>query len=278
MSLRSLVSALLLVACAPPVSAEKQGETAGPPEACVVLASCCDELDDDEACRAEVVAGEASDTGGVRCSRALDDYRGLGFCGGGAGGASSLGQGPGCQALAVCCASLTDPSRRADCFAGRDELLAVAGARRRPEVVDDSCAEALDERVAAGDCDGDGDGGPGPVVEGPICQALVACCGTLAPAARAACEASVAQIVQLPDQESRCAASQAAYRDAGLCDVEPEPEPTPTCTLAPPAASACCACPTGKSCAPNGCYNGYLCDETSCVCTKPPTSGPCAPP
>jgi hypothetical protein len=287
-----LVPLLWVAACAPAAdSARKPGNEATPPEACLALTTCCEELEaggeDDEgaACRAEVTAGTASDTGGVRCSRARDDLRDRGFCGGNPDdgtGTAALGQGPGCRALEACCASLEVAEQRSDCAAERATLLAVAGARRNPDEVDDSCADAFDAKIAAGTCDASVGAGLGQAGEGPACRALADCCATLGLDARKACETSVAQIVNLPDDERRCDASHAAYLAAGLCTADPDPGPDPepptTCALVAPELDACCACPAGKSCAKNGCYNGYLCDPVGCACAKAPTSGPCSLP
>lgn len=278
MSARSLLLAFALLACAPPVAPQRQPAETTLPEACEALAACCDTLAEPDNCRSEVSAGEASDTGGVRCSRALDDYRALGFCAAAGAGGNNVGQGPGCQALAACCQSLGDADARATCSAERTALVDADGAARDPTGVDDACGEAFDQHVAAGDCEA-GAGAQPVVVDGPNCQALLACCATLSTAARASCEASVEQIGKLPDEESRCAASRAAYLEAGLCaSATPPPSSAPACALVLPADDACCACPTGKSCAPNGCYNGYLCDPATCGCSAPPKTGPCATP
>ncbi|MBI5609917.1 MAG: metallophosphoesterase [Deltaproteobacteria bacterium] len=47
--------------------------------------------------------------------------------------------------------------------------------------------------------------------------------------------------------------------------------PTSTCPgFADPTTPACCTCSSGKSCSPNGCYNGWLCNLASCKCNPPP--------
>jgi hypothetical protein len=271
MSPRSLcllaaLAVLSLVALAPACTGERLPpvDDVVAPEACVTLGSCCETLVEGEAsgCRAEVAAASSSATGGVRCTRGLADYRDRGFCGGKA--QTGSGSSPGCALLSACCASLDAGDERDRC----DAALAEAGQTSASE---DACVAAHEERIAARLCTAL------PVAaRGPRCEALSACCASLASDARSSCEDSVAQLVTLADAEASCEASEAAYQQAGLCLDVKVPPPAPICGLVAPAEDACCTCPPGKTCDPNGCYNGYLCNPAGCTCGKRPTSGPCA--
>ncbi len=61
--------------------------------------------------------------------------------------------------------------------------------------------------------------------------------------------------------------------DAGVdTGVDTGPSPGNCAGFADPATAACCVCGAGKTCATNGCYNGWLCNLASCKCNPAPAT------